>query len=282
METPLRQIRLTDFPFAFFRFRAPHRQEQGSRVCFSAPRCVSSRTRAESRKKSNGTDEGFLTRRIAQRFGQKSTPELDHSSRVSIRTRRARTRDTRESRENARATGRDSRCRCAGLERNARASAKRCRAPRATAVDFASSTLLHFFREWRFFPTAYPGANLFDRLSDRTRGGFATRDAQTRARWRETPPREYRYGASLALDRPRRGGRRGGRSTATPTFPCVPPRAARVSSMSGCHVSLKRRVTDSAVRAARGRSLGTIDANGTSPGRSHVSFARAGTASRAP
>ena len=197
METPLRQIRLTDFPCAFFRFRAPHRQEQGSRVCFSAPRCVSSRTRAESRKKSNGTDEGFLTR--------------------------------------------------------------------------------------RFFPTAYPGANLFDRLSDRTRGGFATRDAQTRARWRETPPREYRYVASLAPDRPRRCGRRGGRSTATPTFPCVPPRAARVSSMSGCVTfSLKRRVTDSAVRAARGRSLGTIDANGTSPGRSHVSFARAGTASRAP
>jgi hypothetical protein len=74
---------------------------------------------------------------------------------------------------------------------------------------------------------------LFDRLSDRTRG-FATRDAQTRARWRVTPPREYRYVASLAPDRPRRGGRRGGRSTASPTFPCVPPRAARVSSMSGC------------------------------------------------
>ena len=172
---------------------------------------------------------------------------------------------------------------CGARAERARASAKRCRAPRATAVDFASSTLLHFFREWRFFPTAYPGANLFDRLSDRTRGGFATRDAQTRARWRETPPREYRYVASLAPDRPRRCGRRGGRSTATPTFPCVPPRAARVSSMSGCVTfSLKRRVTDSAVRAARGRSLGTIDANGTSPGRSHVSFARAGTASRAP
>ena len=124
--------------------------------------------------------------------------------------------------------------------------------------------------------------SLFFVLSDSLRSG-ATRVAQTRARWRATLPREYRYVRSLTPDCPPRDVR----STTTPTFPARrPSRHAETDAFSASPrrlvtSSAKSRVTDTAARAARGRALGTIKANATCPRRSHVSYSRAYIASRA-
>lgn len=155
METPLRQIRLTDFPCAFSISRAshaPHRQEQGSRVCFSAPRCVSSRTRAESRKRVererrrvfDPTDRATLRTKINSR-----TRSLNRG--IDQNAARADPGHARFPRERARDGKGLPLSVCGARAERARASAKRCRAPRATAVDFASSDTPAFFSRVAIF-----------------------------------------------------------------------------------------------------------------------------------
>lgn len=170
---------------------------------------------------------------------RKSTPKQTRSTRASSITRRARTRDTRDSRENARATGKDSRCRCAGLERNARAraSAKRCRAPRATAVDFASSDTPAFFSRVAIFSNCVSSAEL---VRQAFRPNERVRDARRSdpgAMAGDAPPGvSVRRQSGARPPSPRRSPRRS--FDRLPDFPVRPPsRRARFLDVRLCVTS---------------------------------------------